>query len=377
MASKSVTGSGSVRVTQGRRRRAAGAPEGSPATDAAPRTNRGGETRLEANTGGCIPGLGSFRSCRMLLDWWSSTMSMEADEILCRRCLAVDGSRAYWTGYAEGEKRNIWGGQAERYTRPHQPSATFGSEYAQWVVRGQGLPQLNVDFLTLVDDLTPRRIDVACDFFGATWSTKAARAKLFDRVLVPCQEVHEGTTRGRCTGVTWYVGARSSMKRICMYDKGMEQRAGLYVDGESCTPIEWQRIELRLADDAACDFWQVYRRDVDESMAMVRGAIAGMVGGLEWANVMPWQSPPVPVPDDAQSLFHVLKQNSRVLVAASDAGLDVMQLARLAQENASRTSRWRCGQSAKSMAEYEGLERVISRALRARSPVVALQEVRG
>lgn len=331
---------------------------------------------MERNTAGCIAGLGSFRSSRMLLDWWSSTMSLGADEILCGRCSAVEGSRCYWTGYQAGEKRNIWGGQAERYTLPHQPSRTFGSEYAQWVVRGQGLPQLNVDLLTAVDDLTPRRIDVACDFFGASWSTKVARSVMFDRVMVPCQEVHEGTTRGRCTGVTWYVGAKSSQKRICMYDKGLEQQCGMFVDGQDCLPIEWQRIELRLADDAACDFWQVYRRDVDESMAMVRGAIADMVRGLEWASVMQWESPPVPVPDDAQSLFHVLRQNSRVLVAASEAGIDVMELARLAQENASRTSQWRCEQSAKSMAEYPGLERIIRRALRARGAVPVVQEVR-
>jgi len=346
-----------------------------------PPSNTGGETESkcvsESKTpigvlGACsgeIPGFGTFQSSRMLLDWWQASISVLCGESIVRQCGEGIETSKRQMNFRQAHEHPIMGGTLLRAWDAVNAHGVFGSDYQHVVIRGDGLPQCNGDLIESLEDAIPCRIDVAHDFRFTSWTTRSLYAAFRDSVLVQDHRFIDNVTARRPGGDSWIIGGDQSDVRLTIYDKGMQQSergqaAFTSFGADQCPAHQWQRMELRLRDDAAQDFWRAWKRDRATAAAMCRGRISSMVDGLVWDTVSPWETSPDVVPESAQALFHFVKQNAVMIAAARDAGVDLAALADQRLSTADRWARLKHRRRVDGLLAVENLQALIAAALK-------------
>lgn len=108
--------------------------------------------------------------------------------------------------------------------------------------------------ICLVGKIT--RLDLAIDDMGAEFFTMDELQEIFDSgsCVTRFKEYRQQKSKsfvGKTTGNTFYLGSRTSMCMLRIYDKKLEQNAKLRRTEESLLEKEWIRWELELKDERA------------------------------------------------------------------------------------------------------------------------------
>lgn len=267
------------------------------------------------------------------LDWLTVTVPTGGPSAQRLQLLPVDGPGASRVGFASSEARQLDGATVWRHSRPHQSHATLGRDFETWEAAGRTAHRL----AELVDasEAQPSRVDVAFDhdcpsaYTSDDFAAAAAPVVAARRLTLGISGQDGVNTR--------YVGSARSARRVRIYRKDLQNPAFASVFG----PL--LRVELVMRSEFALRWWSLHAADP----LGAQHAAASMVGQL--TGFCPLQCGHVPLPpletppatDAAQRLFSFVSQHGPLLEAAHDAGVDLVELARLVPRKGGRMAQKR------------------------------------
>jgi hypothetical protein len=164
-----------------------------------------------------------------------------------------------------------------------------------------------------------------------------------------------------------YVGAKSSPVRLCIYRKDHE--GGEVWASSGLPPV--LRIELRLRERWAADFWRRLATDSEGAFAMAAQKVHDMTGARLQDEVTEWTRFERPEAFDlAQQVFAFVHQYGALVACLDEAGVDVLGLCRESPIGRSRMTRWRTA-AKRALIESVGasaLEETVRRSLAHAAP---------
>lgn len=266
------------------------------------------------------------------VDYLTITIPASQAEIM------LEGTNSDQPGYAkdgfkQSEQRTTPLGVVFRRFEPRVASKAHGYEYESWLFPG---PQAatGVDLAKSIPGSKPSRIDFAFDFSVDLTTTS-------DDVLESFRDHFEGKRltdgiSGQGGINTRYIGSASSLRRVRIYRKDLEDQAYAKLHGPTV------RVELVLKGEHAEYLWHRYTEhgeDVATSVAVSHlYDLAGL--RLKGSGDLPGLVP-VAASAPAEKLAMWVQQNGATLVALCDAGIDLKKLCDMHAANQNRQAKYR------------------------------------
>lgn len=251
------------------------------------------------------------------VDWLTASIDTVTASNLCEitDIDQVGGSRP---GFKSSQLRAYPGGKVWRRFDPRQPSKKYGLAYESWEWSGDSSPW-GASYLRK-HEARPSRVDIC--FNLAVPPTLTA-----DQVLEDAR--HHFEKQGLTDGIsghgginTRYIGSKASPRRIRIYRKDKQDQAWAHLHGPTI------RIELEMKDEHARNWWKVWIEDDQKAYRVGAGHIRQMSG----YELMDVEDVPelvrVEQAAPAALLATFIKQNGASIQAYSDAGIDVLALAK-------------------------------------------------
>lgn len=137
----------------------------------------------------------------------------------------VEGSEPYAKGFRHHEWRQVWGGNAQRHTGALSRSKRWGKDYELWNWTGKQASCADM-VLQRVEveqrDWKATRVDIAFDFAVGGDISAPSIGREWEAVT-EAQALDSGPTgQGNEVTWTWYIGGKSSERRIRIYRKDIE-----------------------------------------------------------------------------------------------------------------------------------------------------------
>lgn len=317
---------------------AAGVLTGGPANSPLSRLQGEAEqTESESVQDAAALGLGELWQSE--LDYLNVTVGTATDEWLVsqfERACVQTGNRRF-----AGKERFLFNGTAgvQREFEPATASAAFGKSYACWQIPS-GAARYVCDGLLLRDDVKVTRADHvfrhvceeslsprAC--FESHWRRSLGEGK-FDR---QCE--FKGLPQSRATG---YITFTFGLVRCYREDWSPNHKQAYLLADLAPPPL--MRTEVQLMGEPARVYFALLLESRERAAAYAAGWIEKIARVRIAADVLPPQSIEQTITDPAAKLRQLFLQYGPTIVAAEDAGCDVVGFFRLL-EKAKRASRKR------------------------------------
>lgn len=252
-------------------------------------------------------------------------------------------------GFQASETRLSLGGSCWRRYRARQASREWSTFYESWEWSGSSASWPSLWLRGRL--VRPTRVDLAFDFRVDDCFTADDLAGAI---------AGHGERRGLSPGVcgqggrnTRYVGSSQSEKRIRIYRKDWQDDTWAALWGPTL------RVELVLKGSQAAAWWGMWAEDTAAAMAAGAGIVADMIGWRVRDDLAP--APEVVQPEAsalAERVLSLLDQCGATLVGLVDAGVPVVDLARVRLAVSSRATKWRVGKIGETVEEV-GLEQLV------------------
>jgi hypothetical protein len=262
---------------------------------------------------------------------------------------------------------------------PHQSSARWGTDYESWEWDGS-VAGLAADRCAALDG-RPSRVDIAFDFEVHPDVIPDMVSDLIKGPDITTKDGdrHQASKGGFSLGVagqggvnTVYVGSPRSDRRIRIYRKDRRDLFFRLQEGPTL------RVEVELHKEQAHAFWQEFQRDSQHATRVAAAHVEQMFGVRCMPSVT--DLPEIVRPEgisEAESLFKRFEQHSGWIMAADEAGLDVVRIAQEFTEGASRMTEYRRRKLAKSLQAIgpEMLRRMLRSMLEGKRKLMRASEV--
>jgi hypothetical protein len=233
-------------------------------------------------------------------------------------------------GFRQAEHRTCMGGTTWRRFEPTQPQRAYGLAYESWEFSGP--PGAWAADALRDKPGKPSRVDWAFDLYCPRDVTPAhfreqTRAHFEEAGFKP-------SWKGGEEDGTFYLGSPTSVRRMKVYRKDLQDKATLFTYGH---PV--MRLEVTLADECAASWWRIWRQDPDQAAGVMAAHLVEITG----FRVAEPRSIPVPETepevDQAQRVFRFIEQNASMILAARHIGIDVVDLAEHRMTHSSRKTK--------------------------------------
>lgn len=256
-------------------------------------------------------------------DWLTATLGPRAIEQLLAETEHAEHGLAQ-RGFGASSRRLCFGGDLWLKTEPRQASNRWGLNYASVEVAGPHAG--DIVNRVLADDSKATRLDYANDF-EVTDDILPEHVMQQFRPTFEALGITEGVS-GQGGVNTRYIGSPKSERRIRIYRKDRR------TDGSLAYDFPVLRVETIVKGHAAAAIWALSDR-----AAMVAAMNHTLLErtGLDLGGTAP--APPLPNLDDdaiGQRVFAFVKQHGRTLSLLNHIGVNLRDLAELAEASPSR-----------------------------------------